>query len=351
MKNSREKYMKLKRTIIVVLVLSLMSALFSGCNFSKDDTVTQIKIGVTLYDQYDTYLGQLMNSFNEFVAESRKNGNDIIVSVYDASNSQTKQNDQVKEMIEAGCQVICVNLVDRTDPSIIIDMARKAEVPIIFFNRELVESDLMQWEKLYYVGADAFESGIMQGELAAEAISRDKRIDKNGDGIIQYLVIEGEAGHQDAILRTEYAVDTLIGAGIKVDKEGSAIANWSREQAQAKVAQYINEGGEDLEVIFANNDDMALGAIDAYKKANIELSKRPVIYGIDGTQEGLQALLNGSLAGTVYNDKEGQAKALYELAYDLATHTDISDVGLTDAKYIRLPYTKVTIENVYDYLK
>lgn len=343
--------MKLKRTIIVVLVLSLMSALFSGCNFSKDDTVTQIKIGVTLYDQYDTYLGQLMNSFNEFVAESRKNGNDIIVSVYDASNSQTKQNDQVKEMIEAGCQVICVNLVDRTDPSIIIDMARKAEVPIIFFNRELVESDLMQWEKLYYVGADAFESGIMQGELAAEAISRDKRIDKNGDGIIQYLVIEGEAGHQDAILRTEYAVDTLIGAGIKVDKEGSAIANWSREQAQAKVAQYINEGGEDLEVIFANNDDMALGAIDAYKKANIELSKRPVIYGIDGTQEGLQALLNGSLAGTVYNDKEGQAKALYELAYDLATHTDISDVGLTDAKYIRLPYTKVTIENVYDYLK
>ena len=343
--------MKLKRIIIVVVVLSLMSALFSGCNFSKDDTVTQIKIGITLYDQYDTYLGQLMNSFNEFVTESRKNGNDIIVSVYDAANSQTKQNDQVKEMIEAGCQVICVNLVDRTDPSIIIDMARKAEVPIIFFNRELVESDLMQWEKLYYVGADAFESGIMQGELAAEAISRDKRIDKNGDGIIQYLVIEGEAGHQDAILRTEYAVDTLIGAGIKVDKEGSAIANWSREQAQAKVAQYINEGGEDLEVIFANNDDMALGAIDAYKKANIELSKRPVIYGIDGTQEGLQALLNGSLAGTVYNDKEGQAKALYELAYDLATHTDISDVGLTDAKYIRLPYTKVTIENVYDYLK
>ncbi|MCR4833828.1 MAG: galactose ABC transporter substrate-binding protein [Butyrivibrio sp.] len=343
--------MKLKRTIIVVLVLSLMSALFSGCNFSKDDTVTQIKIGVTLYDQYDTYLGQLMNSFNEFVTESRKNGNDIIVSVYDASNSQTKQNDQVKEMIEAGCQVICVNLVDRTDPSIIIDMARKAEVPIIFFNRELVESDLMQWEKLYYVGADAFESGIMQGELAAEAISRDKRIDKNGDGIIQYLVIEGEAGHQDAILRTEYAVDTLIGAGIKVDKEGSAIANWSREQAQAKVAQYINEGGEDLEVIFANNDDMALGAIDAYKKANIEMAKRPVIYGIDGTQEGLQALLSGSMAGTVYNDKEGQAKALYELAYDLATHTDISDVGLTDDKYIRLPYTKVTIENVYDYLK
>ena len=96
---------------------------------------------------------------------------------------------------------------------------------------------------------------------------------------------------------------------------------------------------------------MALGAIDAYKKANIELTKRPVIYGIDGTREGLQALVSGNMAGTVYNDKEGQAKALYELAYDLATHTDISDVGLTDAKYIRLPYTKVTIENVYDYLK
>ena len=110
--------------------------------------------------------------------------------VRDAAGSQRTQNDQVKELIDAGCDVLCVNLVDRADPSEIIDLAREQDVPIIFFNREPVAEDLMQWESLYYVGAEAEESGRMQGELAADAIRADSQIDKNKDGKIQYVVLE-----------------------------------------------------------------------------------------------------------------------------------------------------------------
>lgn len=130
------------------------------------------------------------------------------MTVKNAAGSQRTQNDQVKELINAGCNVLCVNLVDRADPSEIIDVAKEHDVPIIFFNREPVAEDMRQWDRLYYVGADAKQSGVLQGELAVEMIRQNSQIDHNKDGKIQYVVLEGEAGHQDAIIRTENAVDT-----------------------------------------------------------------------------------------------------------------------------------------------
>jgi methyl-galactoside transport system substrate-binding protein len=252
-------------------------------------------------------------------------------------------------MIEKGCDVICINLVDRTAPKKIIDLAKKNDIPVIFFNRELVEEDLNQWEELYYVGADAAESGIMEGEVAAEAL-RNEEADKNGDGVIQYIVLEGEAGHQDAIVRTERSVDTLIDEGFEVDKIASAIANWSRSQAQTRMAGFIDTYGDEIELVLGNNDDMALGAIDAYKAAGIERKDWPVIVSIDGTTAGLQAVVNGEMLGTVYNDQKGQAEAMANLAEALARGESLDDLNLKNGRYIRLPYQKITIDNVNDYL-
>ena len=204
----------------------------------------------------------------------------------DAAGSQKTQDDQVKELIDEGCNILCVNLVDRTDPSEIIDLARENEVPIIFFNREPVAEDLMQWSGLYYVGADADQSGVMQGELAADAIKADSRIDRDRDGKIQYVVLEGEAGHQDAILRTEKVVDTLKSRGIQLEKLSYGVANWNRAQAENRMTQMIGQHQNRIELVLANNDDMALGAIDAYEKLNITQSTVPVFFGIDGTEEG-----------------------------------------------------------------
>ena len=114
--------------------------------------------------------------------------------------------------------MVCVNLVDRTEPTTITDFAENNNVPIIFFNRELVAEDLERWKDLYYVGADASESGTLEGELAADAFKENAAMDKNSDGICQYVVLEGEAGHQDSIVRTEYSVNTMVEKGVETLK-------------------------------------------------------------------------------------------------------------------------------------
>ena len=277
----------------------------------------------------------MMKDFNDYATKKEEEtGVAINIDTYNASASQSTQNSQVENMITEGCDVICVNLVDRTDPTAIIDLAEKNNIPVIFFNRELVEEDLERWTRLYYVGAQAFESGIMQGELAAEAFLTDQSLDKNGDGIFQYVVLEGEAGHQDAIVRTEYSV-----------------ANWNRAQAQTKMAQLMSQFGDSIELVIANNDDMALGAIDALKASGLTKDEWPAVIGIDGTDVGLEAVKNKEMIGTVYNDKEGQADAMLNLAYELSTGSDLSDLNLIDGKYIRLPYARVTCDDVDSYME
>ncbi|MCR5656975.1 MAG: galactose ABC transporter substrate-binding protein [Butyrivibrio sp.] len=335
-----------KKRLGLMLCLIVMVFTVSGCGHKGRSNNDTIKIGVCVYDQYDTFLTQLINSFDAEVE------NDVLVEYVYASQNQSTQNDQVQSMIEKGVDVLCVNLVDRTAPTTIIDLARKNDVPIIFFNRELVEEDLMQWSKLYYVGADAYESGTLQGEIAAKECKKNMdKIDANGDGVIQYVVLEGEAGHQDSIVRTEYSVNTMIEKGVSVEKVGYAIANWNRSQAQTKMAQLIEKNGNEIELVLANNDDMALGAVDAYGAAGYPAERRPAIFGIDGTDIGLNAVADGTILGTVYNDKEGQAKAMYGIAVALAKGESVDGFGLTDGKYIRLPYTIVDSSNVDEFLK
>ena len=343
--------MKLKKGFILVLVLCMAVQLLCACSDKSAVVSEKLHIGVTYYNQSDTFLNGLLESFREQLGELEKDGMEITVTIRDAAGSQRTQNDQVKELIDAGCSLLCVNLVDRADPSEIIDLARDNDDPIIFFNREPVAEDLMQWEKLYYVGGYADQAGIMQGELAAEAILSDDSIDRNKDGKIQYVILEGEAGHQDAIIRTENAVDTLRNSGVELEKLSYQIANWNRAQAQNRMEQMVSQYHDEIELVLANNDDMALGAIDAYKKLNYAESDSPVVFGIDGTDVGLQAVLDSDMRGTVYNDKEGQAEAMIQLAVAIATGEGMQEISFEKERCIYLPHWKITRENVEDYIK
>ncbi|MDD7218922.1 MAG: galactose ABC transporter substrate-binding protein [Clostridia bacterium] len=340
----------MKRYIILCVAAMLF---MTGCGRSDEDTVKNIKIGVTLYDQYDTFISELMNVFTSCASQKEEeSGIAINIEVLDASGSQTTQNEQVQMLVEKGCDVICVNLVDRTEPTTITDMAEKNGVPIIFFNRELVSEDLERWDQLYYVGADAFESGVLQGKLAAEEFQNNPEMDKNGDGVCQYIVLEGEAGHQDSIVRTEYSINTLMEQGVEVEKLGYAIANWNRAQAQTKTATMFAQYGDKIELILANNDDMALGAIDELKVSGLPREEWPVVIGIDGTDVGLEAVKRGEMTATVYNDKEGQAMGMLELAFSIVTGNPLpEEFELQDGKYIRLPYQVVTKDNLEEIQK
>lgn len=343
--------MKAKKGAILALTLCMASQILCACANQSGAASDKIHIGVTYYNQSDTFLNGLLEGFRQELETLKKDDLELTMTVRDAAGSQRTQNDQVKELIDAGCSVLCVNLVDRAEPSEIIDLARDNDVPIIFFNREPVAEDLIQWEKLYYVGAYAEQSGIMQGELAAEAIQSDDTIDRNKDGKIQYVVLEGEAGHQDAIIRTENAVDTLKNSGIELEKLSYQIANWNRAQAQNRMEQLVSQYHDEIELVLANNDDMALGAIDAYKKLNYTESTLPVFFGIDGTDVGLQAIVDDDMWGSVYNDKEGQAEAMAKLAVAVITGDGMNELDFEKERCIYLSYSKVTRENVEDYIK
>ena len=291
-----------------------------------------------------------MESFKDECSRLEDKGYDISLTIMDAANSQRTQDDQVQEMISNGCDILCVNLADRTDPSEIIDAAREKNIPIIFFNREPVEEDLMQWDKLYYVGALAKQSGQMQGELAADIIKENPSIDRNNDGKIQYVILEGELGHQDAIIRTESVAESMKENGVELEKLSYQTANWNRAQAQNRMTQLIGQYKSSIELVIANNDAMALGAMEAYEKLGITESNYPVFLGIDGTDEGLEAVQQSKLAATVYNDKEGQANAMAQLAFAVVTGHGIEDIKFENQKYIYLPYQKVTQDNVDSFI-
>ena len=352
----RECRMRGKASLLFCLSLFLLFNLCACGNAGEKKAKKKIKIGVTLYDSYDTFLTGYMRAFDKEVAEKRAEGYEVNVLQYNAAGSQAMQNEQVEEMLQNSCDVLCVNLVDRTAPSEIIDMAKKKDVPVIFFNRELVEEDLNQWNKLYYVGADAKQSGVLQGELVLEDVKDAEKegqlppeLDRNGDGKLQYLIFEGEAGHQDSIMRTDYVVSTIQDAGIPLDRLDYSIANWSRAEAQSKMMQLYPEFQGKIELILSNNDDMALGVIDAYDKIGVQKDLRPWIYGIDGTKAGLAAIEKGSMRATVYNDEVGQSKALFRIAFQLASEGAEDGEGTEIEKITRLPYRKVTRKNYAEF--
>ena len=336
--------MKFKNIWISAIIFCTSIILLCACGKQQQDTPDKLHLGITCYNQSDTFINQLVTCLKDKLSQFENDNFEVTMTIRDAAGSQRTQDDQVQELINAGCNVLCVNLVDRADPSEIINLAKENNVPIIFFNREPVAEDMMRWEMLYYVGADAKQSGIMQGELALSAIQANKNIDRNKDGKIQYAVLEGEPGHQDAIIRTDNAVDTLKNNDIELEKLCCGIANWNRAQAQNRMMHIISQHQNNIELVLANNDDMALGAIDAYKKLNYTESALPVFFGIDGTDVGLNAVKDLELAGTVYNDKEGQAAAIAKLAVEIISKKEITN------KYTYLPYSKVTSHNVNDFL-
>ena len=342
--------MRRRKILAAGIVFCMCMRSLCACESQQLSGEDKVRVGVAYYNQSDTFLNELIACFKEELQSFESDDLEVTVTVRDAAGSQRTQDDQVKEMLDAGCNVLCVNLVDRADPSEIIDLARERDIPIIFFNREPVAEDLMQQDGLYYVGAEAEESGIMQGELAVDAIRQNDRIDRNKDGKIQYVVLEGEAGHQDAIIRTENAVETLKSNGIALEKLSYQIANWNRAQAQNRMEQMIGQYQNKIELVLANNDDMALGALDAYRKLNYTESALPVFFGIDGTDVGLQAVRDGKMAGTVYNDKEGQAEAMAKLAVAAATGEGMEDIEFENEKDIYLPYQKVTPDQIDEFL-
>ena len=307
---------------------------------------TSIRIGVALYRGDDTFISTVRAALEERAkAYEQETGIKVVMDIVDAKLNQNTQNSQVERFISLGYDALCVNIVDRSAASIIIDRAMDAGIPVVFFNREPVEEDMNRWEKLYYIGADAKESAVLQGNILVDAYKKDPTsLDRNGDGMVSYVLLEGESSHQDSLIRTEWSIQTLKDGGVPLEKLTGGIANWERSQASAWMEQWISEYPEQIELVICNNDDMALGAIDAIKRANIPKGAIKVV-GIDGTPVGKEALESGDLFGTVESAKELYAKVIFDIAAANAMGQEIpEDIVLDGGKYYRCPQYALTGE-------
>ena len=303
-----------------------------------------IRIGVLLYRGDDTFIGTLRTGLEDKAKEyEQETGIKVKLDIMDAKGSQNTQNSQVERLISLGCDALCINSVDRSSASIIIDKAMDAGTPVVFFNREPVEEDMNRWEKLYYVGADAKESAVLQGDILVDAYRRDSRtLDANGNGLVSYVLLEGETSHQDSLIRTEWSIQTLKDGDVPLEKITGGIANWDRSQASALMEQWLKEYPGQIELVVSNNDDMALGAIDAIKRANIRKGAIKVV-GIDGTPVGKEALEAGDLFGTVESDREQYARVIFDIAAACAMGKGVpEDISLDGGKYYRCPQIALT---------
>lgn len=338
------------RRFIKGLGLLLAVVLLASCGQTGANQPQTLRVGVAVYLQSDTFISTLVQDL-ERQAQAREStdGVKINLNIVDGRGSQITQTEQIDRLIALDYDVLCVNIVDRTSAAQLIDKAREAGIPVIFFNREPVAEDLYRWDRVYYVGAKAEESGVLQGQILLDRwLNGEPSADKNGDGVLQYVLLEGEPGHQDAMLRTEYAVQTLTGAGVPVEKLAGDTANWDRSQAAARMGSWLEQFGDSIEVVISNNDDMALGAIDACQDLGLEPDRMPVIVGVDATAPAIQAVREGTLCGTVRNDAQGIARNMLDLALLLANGQDPADgdLSLVDGKYIWLPYQRVTLREL-----
>lgn len=333
MKKHRNKK-KCDRKIVSAACMALACILLSGCRAGAvSEKKHAIRIGVSLYRADDTFIGNIRSELEKRAKEyEQETGIKVTLDIQDAKGNQYVQNKQVERFISLGCDTLCVNPVDRTTSSGIIDAAAAADIPVVFFNRQPVEEDMDRWDRLYYVGADAKESAVLEAEIVADQYEKDPAsLDKNGDGVISYVLLEGESNHQDSLIRTEWSVQTLKDRGVPIEKITGGIANWERSQASALMEQWLELYPDTIELVLSNNDDMALGAIDALDRAG---GKKISVVGIDGTTQGQDAVQSGKMLGTVSSDKTGYANAIFTIAAATGMGEPIpGEITLDEGKY------------------
>ncbi|MEQ7052215.1 galactose ABC transporter substrate-binding protein [Paenibacillus alvei] len=340
----------MKKVSALILASALIATVVSGCANGKSsggDGGSEPLVGVAIYKFDDTFMTGVRNAISDSAKGIAQ------ADIVDSQNSQPTQNDKVDLFITKGVKALVVNPVDRTAAGVIIDKAMAKDIPVVFLNREPLPEDMKKWDKVYYVGAKAEESGTMSGQLIADYWKSHPDADKNKDGVLQYVMLKGEPGHQDAELRTKYSIQAIEDAGIKVEKLQEDTGMWDRVKGQEKMAAFLAAHGDKIEAVFANNDDMALGAIEALKaNGYFKDNKFIPVVGVDATAPALQALEEGTLLGTVLNDAKNQGKAAITLASVLAKGEKPTkeNVGyeITDNHYIWISYKKITKDNMAD---
>lgn len=296
-----------------------------------------VEVGVAIYKFDDNFMTLYREELQKYFDELGKaNGVTYKLDIQDGKQDQATQTEQINNFITQGKDVMILNLVDKTAANAVINLAKGANIPIVFINREPETIDMKLWPgKTTYVGADATQSGTFQGEIIADTPNKG---DINGDGKISYIMLQGDPQNVDAQQRTDFSIKALVDAGLNPNPLAEPYqGNWEQAKGQEFTANALAQFGDSLEVVFANNDGMAMGAIQSINAAGRKINEDIYLVGVDAIPEAVQALKDGNLTGTVLNDHFNQSHVAADVALELVEGKDVQN-------YYWVDYVKVLSE-------
>lgn len=350
----------MKKFFALLLSLALVATLLVGCGGGKKDTAKDetpktetndevkeevkeetpattdkktVKVGIAIYKFDDNFMTLYREELERYFKEDLSNDEVTYeVTVVDGKNDQAEQTNQIQTFIADKYDVIIANLVQSSAASTVINMCKDANIPVIFINREPTAEDLDLWERVAYVGADARQSGTMQGEIIYDLPNHG---DINGDGKVSYVMVIGDPENVDAQYRTEFSVKALTDKGVQVEELVAQRGDWDQAKGQEIVAAALTQYGEQIEVVFCNNDAMALGARQAIQAAGRTVGQDIYLVGVDALEEVVAYVESGEITGTVLNDHVGQAHTAAEVAIKAINNEPLE-------KNYTVDYVKVT---------
>ena len=351
----------MKKLLLLILSVIMLTCSLTSCGGGEE-------VSAFYFTFSDTYISNVRGEMNKFLKEA-----ELDYHNYDANSNQTTQTEQIDTAIAKGTKALCVNIMDTGSDDAartIVEKAKAAGIPVVFFNRSVSEEIVKSYDKCVFVGTDYEMAGRMQGELIGEYLVKNyASCDINGDGRISYCMFKGQQGNAEAEARTKYAVevaneilteagkpklvfyDSRNTDGYLVDQDG----NWSNAAAnnymKTILSAYSEHGGNMVELVIANNDEMALGAISALNEAgyNKEGGRVIPVFGIDATDAARARINEGFMAGTVKQDAAGMAEAITSVVKNLLEGREMLDgidgELIVDGWRINIPYSIYTGEN------
>ncbi len=299
------------------------------------------KVGIFFYDERDVFISLYKEELLSYLESNGFNLDNV--SVYDAAGNSITQKKQVEECLEEGVDVIMVNPVTTMVATPITEAASRKKVPVVYFNREPSGEEEDKWYEndilATYVGSDGRQAGSFQGELVADIGM--EALDMNGNGMVDYILLEGEIGNVEATLRTIYVTEAMKEGGLTINCLNDHTADWSRAEAKAYMAEDLATYQDDIELVICNNDDMALGALEAIEEAGRTVGKDVYLFGIDAVDEALQAIIDERMTATIFNDYYAQSHHAVEAAMNYIE-------GNKNEHYIGCDYIKVDKDTAED---
>ena len=312
---------------LIALVMALLIVALCGVATAEDAP----KIGVAIYQFADNFMTLYRTELARYLTEDCGVPAENI-TIMDGKNDQAEQTNQIDAFIADNVDVMIINLVQSSSAASVIQKADAAGIPVVFINREPTADDMALSENICYVGADARQSGTFQGQIIAET---ENKGDWNGNGVVDYVMIMGDPENVDAQYRTEFSVKALTDAGVAVKELFKQRGDWDQTKGQELAATALTQFGDQVDVIFCNNDAMALGAAQAIKDAGRTVGQDIYLLGVDALAECVEMVNDGTMTGTVLNDHNGQSHAAADAAIKAAA-------GETLEKYYWVDYVKVT---------